>query len=392
MPRKSANSPEVRDEENARLLAELALDLAEKDQYEELSEEMQQKDLDFQRLVRKLLNQKKDEVLYGAIEHARYDDLGAYAYLREQLQEASGTVILRREGAPEMEINAFAIPLFVHSTGGLDPARDFQDPDAYDALVDSIVQAGLEGPKAKVVLVGHAYDLAEMDRITYSGLHAMVHDAARSLTEKKLAAAPALERSISGWGPGGFAADEAALELRFLVGFALKRSDDPFYKVPSSPAKADAYFEQRLQRFQKWTGQYAPLVQRCLGLAEGRVSFLYQDLFFSAKDTALGEYAVLQLLSALNQGLAAAGVEAAAASAVIVPVQEGGQLALRVLLQAGGATLASADKPLDIAADIQEEIEDLADALESLGLGQLCVAEDLDADGQPVAVHPMPPH
>ena len=50
---------------------------------------------------------------------------------------------LRRDNAPALEIDAFAIPVFVHSTGGLVEAEGFQDEQAYEALVDSMKAAGL---------------------------------------------------------------------------------------------------------------------------------------------------------------------------------------------------------------------------------------------------------
>jgi hypothetical protein len=134
-----------------------------------------------------------------------------------------------------MEIDAFAIPVFVHSQGGLDPAADFQDGDAYDALLASFTEAGLESAKAKVVLVSHAYDR----RNRAHHLRPVARHGARSgalADREKIAAAPALERSMQhGWSATAFGADDSAVELRFLLGFALKRADDPFYKC--RPAK-----------------------------------------------------------------------------------------------------------------------------------------------------------
>ena len=51
--------------------------------------------------------------------------------------------------------------------------------------------------------------------------------------------------------------------MRFLVGFALKRADDPFYAVPAGDAQADAFFDARMERYRDWTVKAAPLVARC---------------------------------------------------------------------------------------------------------------------------------
>jgi hypothetical protein len=386
VPRKSADTPELKDELLTRNLCELALELAEQEERDTMSELLRQRESTFHKLVRKLLNQHKDEVLYGAVEQAKYEDVGAWQYLRDAIEEAAGTVLLRRDNAPELEIDAFAIPLFVHSTGGLDPARDFQDPDAYDALLASFVQGQLESPKARVVLIGHAYDLGEMDHITYSELHEMVREAASSMMEKKLVPTPAIERSLAGWTPAGFGPDDAAVELRFLVGFALKRADDPFYRVPADEAAADAYFARRREHYQRWTDQYAPLVQRCLGgdrpLA---LNFLYQDLFFGAKQQGLAEHDMLQLLATLNQALAARGVDPALATVIVGPADDGHEMQLRTCLYLDGSQLAVYDKALDLGADLETEVADVRDALASIGLRQLSVALKFDPSGAPLA-------
>ena len=398
VPRKSANSPEVKDEQNTTELCALALDLADGEFNDDIVAEatradLAQKALEFQRLLRKLLNQGKDEVLYGAIELARDESVDGYRYLRNAVEEGAATVLLRREGAPELEIDAFAIPLFVHSRGGLDPAADFQDGAAYEALLDSFTDAGLESPQAKVVLVSHAYDLDEITGITYGQLHAMVREAAQSLTEKKIAAAPALERSMAaGWSPTAFGADDSAVELRFLLGFSLKRADDAFYQVPGKEKAADAYFAQRAERYQKWTTQYAPLVARCLGRGRGSMpeltlNFLYQDLFFGAKEQGQSEYAMLQMLSEMNQALAGHAPEQA--EAVIAPADVDDDMVLRVQLSLGGAVLASCDKPLDLGADLELEVDDLRDALASIGVTRAAVALRFDAQGQPVEPKPL---
>lgn len=384
--RKPADTPELKDELLTRNLCELALELAEQEDPDTMSELLRQRETTFHKLVRKLLNQHKDEVLYGAIELAQDEDVGACHYLREAIEEAAGTVLLRRDNAPTLEIDAFAIPVFVHSTGGLDPAHDFQDPQAYDALLASFQQGELESPKAKVVLIGHAYDLGEIDRITYSNLHEMVREAATSMTEKKLVPTPAIERSLAGWTATPFGPEDAAVELRFLVGFALKRADDPFYRVPAGEAAADAYFARRMERYQRWTEQYGPLVRRCLGGARPlELNFLYQDLFFGAKQQGVAEHDMLQLLATLNQALAARGAAPEQATAIIGPAGADHALQLRTCLYLDGEPLAAYDKPLDPGADLETEVADVRDALASIGLCQLSVAAGFDAGGAPLA-------
>ncbi len=394
VPRKASDTPEDKDEAVTQSLCDLALDLAEQEDSDTMSELLRQKEVEFQRLIRKNLNQKKDEVLYDAIERAKYEDVGAYQYLRGHIEEAASTVLLRREGAPTMEINAFVVPLFVHSSGGLKEDQGFQDQDAFEQLVASFQQAGLESAKAKVVLMNHAYDLNEIDRITYSHLNEMVRDAWASMTDKKVAATPALERSIAGWSGADFGAQDAAVELRFLLGFALKRADDPFYQVPADEAAADAYFAARMARYQAWTLQAQPLLQRSLA-APGtplEINFLYQDLFHGGKEQGMAEYFTLQMMAEVNAALQRHGVDAGQARAVVGPADAHGEMVLRVNLHdAGGALLASSEKPLDLAADLEVEVDDVADALGTLGVRAVAVALRFDAAGAALEEQPYPP-
>ena len=398
VPRKSATSPEVKDEQNTTELCALALDLSDGESNPDIvaaatRADLAQKAIEFQRLLRRLLTQGKDEVLYGAVELARDESVDGYRYLKNAIEEGAANLVLRREGSADIEIDAFAIPVFVHSQGGLDPAFDFQDSAAYDAVLDSLTAAGLESPKAKVVLVSHAYDLEEIERISYGQLHAMLREAANSLTEKKLTAAPALERSMAhGWTPTAFGPDDSAVEVRFLVGFALKRADDPFYQVPKSEKAADAYFAKRADAYQQWTADFVPMVARCLGRGRGAdgaltLNFLYQDLFFGAREQALAEYATLQILATMNGAMTGHAPEQL--SAIIAPADIDDEMLLRVQLAAGATVLATADKPLDLTADLEVEVDDLRDALTSIGLADISVALRFDADGNAVDVRPL---
>ncbi|HEY0060822.1 MAG TPA: hypothetical protein VGC21_01805 [Telluria sp.] len=386
VPRKSHN-PAGEEEAQSLRLAELALALSEQEHAEaddETDSAAQQDELN--KLLRNALRKKNDDLLYGAIEAARDTDVGAYQLLKSQIEEASATLVLRKEGAPAMEINAFAVPLFVHSEGGLHQADTFQDGEAFSALIDSFKTAGLESAQAKVVLISHAFDPEEMARISYSQLGDMVRDAAAVMSERKLMAAPALEASISGWAEAQFGPQDKAVELRFLVGFAFKREDDPFYQVPADEAAADAWFESRMTRYRSWTESAAPLIRRCLGARADALAlhFLYQDLFFGAREQGMAELAMLQMMSTLGAALEAAGADAVV-RAVVGPADADHAMQMRVqLLDAAGAVLASADKPLDLAADLQDEVDDIADALATLGVTEIAVALRFDSAGQPI--------
>lgn len=385
VPRKSATAPGEDDDVQAQALADLALLLAEREHVEEEQDEaaLHLKEDEFSKLLRNALRKKNDEVLYGAVERARDADVGAYQYLRSRVEEASATLLLHKDGAPAMEVNAFAVPLFVHSTGGLKAEATFQDGDAFDALVASFKQAGLESPEAHVVMLAHAYDADEADRITYSHLNDMARDAAASMTEKKLVARPALERSMAGWSPTSFAAGDKAVELRFLLGFALKRADDPFYQVPDEEAGADAFFEARMARYRAWTEQAGPLVRRCLAADPDSVTvhFLYQDLFFGAREQGMDELAMLRMMAELGAAMAQ---HPGPARAIVGPADVDDAMVLRVcLLGAGDAVLATSDKPLDLAADLQTEVDDIVDALGTLGVEHVSVAMKFNRDGQP---------
>lgn len=371
VPRKPSAAAEAEPEVLAQALADLALAVAEQEEGAGTPELREQED-QLLKLVRNALRKQNDELLYEAIECARDTDVGAYQYLRSQVEEAAATVVLRRAGAAEMEINAFAVPMFVRSTGGLKEDECFQDPDAFEELVDSFRVAELESRQAKVVLIRHAYDLDEIDSISYSRLHEMVREAAASMMEKKkLVAAPAIEGSIAGWSASVFEVADQAVELRFLLGFALKRADDPFYREPADEEAADAWFEARMERFRQWTLMAAPLVQRCLAMDRPalEVNFLYQDLFYGAKEQGMAELAMLRMMSAIAQALERAGAAPAQVKAVIAPAEVDGQMALRVnLYGADGAQLAAADKPLDLAGGLDTEVEDIRDALRTLGI------------------------
>jgi hypothetical protein len=392
-PRKpAAQAAEPDHEAVAQNLVDLALEISEREDLEPATIEAREHDV--LTLVRRALRRKHDDVLYGAIELARYTDPAACRWLRDKIEEEAATLRLR-EGDEELEIDAFMIPLFVHSTGGLVESEVFQDDAAFEELIDSFRQAGLASADARVVLVRHLYDLFEVDHVRYSELQDMLREAAQSMRSKKLAAAPAIEASMRGWqakdadaaGP-----DEEAMELRFLLGFSLKHAGDPFYRVPKTEEAADAYFEGRMARYRMWAGSIAPLLQRNLSRTPVslELNFLYQDLFFGAKEQGVGELSMLATLAEVNGTLDEQDLDPDRIKAVVAPVDGGGHALLRINLYAlgGGAPLATVDKPVDLEADLEIELEDLCDALGTVGLDGVLVASGFDAAGEPEGAEP----
>lgn len=393
IPRKSSAAPEEDEDVMAQALADLALDIVEPEETDRADVRLKEDEL--ARLVRNALRKKNDEVLYGAIEHAKHLDLTAWQYLRAHVEEAGATMMIRRDGKPTEEMVAFLVPVFIGSTGGLKLEETFQDTAAFEFLRASFQQAGLESPDAKVVLISHAYDLEEIDSISYSQLNDMLREVAATMSEKKLVDTPALAASISGWKGGGFEPIDEAMELRFLLGFARKRADDPFYAVPEDEAEADAFFAARLERYRNWAQQAAPLLQACLAPASKTLAlnFLYQDLFYGAKEQGMAEMAMLAMMSGINAALDANAVDAAEVSAIVAPADVDDQMVLRVALYRAGnpAPLATPEMPFDLAADLQTEVDDICDALATIGIHAVSVAMRFGPDGEAEDVRPYSP-
>jgi hypothetical protein len=393
LPRKSNNVQEPDTDAQAQALADLALEIVEgeDDNPEARAARLDQLVTD----VRRALRRKHDDVLYGAIDLARYTDPDSCRLLAAHVEEEAATLRLHREGGPEMEIDCFLVPLFVQSDGGLAEPDNFADDDAFEALAASFKQGGLDSPDARVALIRHAYDLDEIDRIHYGMLHDMLREAAASLQDKKLAPAPTIEASMRGWVGDGFAPDEHAMELRFLLGFSLKRADDPFYRVPADEAGVDAYFEARMERYRQWTDTASPLVARCLAADPQRltITFLHQDLFYGAKEQGLSELAMLGTLSEVSHVLDEKQLEPDQVHAVVAPQDAGDQIVLRLNLYAvdGGPPWATLEKPVDLAAVLHNEVDDLCEALLALGLEGVSVATGFSADGHPEGAAPYEP-
>lgn len=371
-----------RDEALADRLVELAIGLRESDIYAVLSEAMQKTQADLRKTIKKCLQQQREQILEEALETTFEEDAKAYQVLRENIEEMAGTVLFHRDEGPDLEVNAFVVPLFVHTAGGLHGEQCFQDEDAFEQLRDSFKEGGLESRKASVVLVSHAYHPDEIDRIGYCQLNAMVHEAADAMTRKKATAADAIAQSMRGWPPSGFAPDDHAVELRFLLGFALKTMDDPFYHVPEKEAAAERYFEARAERFRQWSQQVLPLLRRCL-VTDGReaqIDFLYQDLFFGGKEAALAEREMLRLLSEVQRLLETHGMAPQDARATIGTTEENHETILRINLRAGStdALLGSVDSPLSRAATVENALADIADGLMSIGIEDVRRARSTD--------------
>ena len=376
----------------AQTLADLALEVAEGEEGDpELAAACEE---ELVVAVRKALRRKRDEVLYGAIELARFTDPEACRLLRAHVGEQAATLHIRREGEPEREIDAFLIPLFVRSGGGLEAQETFADDAAYEALAASFVAADLDSKDAKVALVRHAYDLAEIDHIPYSTLQELLREAAASLASRKPVPAPLLEASIRGWSGERFAPDEEAMELRFLLGFSMKRVGDPFYEVPKDEIGADVYFAERMRRYRAWTERVTPLVARCLAREPERlsISFLYQDLFYGAKEQGVAELAMLGLLAEINGLLAEKELAPDAVRAVVAPLDGGEHISLRVNLYAldGGPPWGGASKTVDLAADLSAEVDELCDALATIGIDDVSTADGFSEDGHPEGAQPYP--
>ena len=389
-PVKAAKPVEADPDELAQNLVDLALEITEREGPDAAVPTARQEELAV--LVRRMLRRKHDDVLYGAIEVAKYTDPDCCRLLRERVEEEAATYHVRGDDEAELEIDAFMIPLFVHSTGGLVQEDVFRDDADFEALMDSFRQSGLASAATRIVLVRHLYDLDAVDRIRYSDLQEMLREAAQALRSKKLVATPAIEASMRPWIGGDYEPEDEAMELRFLLGFALKPVDDPFYKIPSGEAASDAYFEGRMARYRMWAGSVSPLLQRCLSRhpAEVELNFLYQDLFYGALEQGVAELSMLATLAEVNQRLEERQRAPDRIKAVVAPLEANGEPVLRINLYPldGGAPLATVDKPLDLAAHLEAELEDLCDALGTVGLDGVLLARGFDAAGEPEDAEP----
>ena len=391
-PTSKAEAPgEGRDEIIADRLVELAIDLRESDIYKDLPDELKKAQSDLRKTINKALQKQREQALEEALEHAFEEDADAYRVLRDYVEELAGTALFHRDTGPDLEVNAFVVPFFVHSTGGLRAEQDFQDEQAFEQLRESFKEYGLESKKANLVLVAHAYHLDEIDRIDYCQLNAMVHEAFDAMTRKKASAANAIAASMRGWPPSQFAADDNAMELRFLLGFTLKTMDDPFYHVPEKEAAADRYFEARAERFRKWSQEITSILKRCL-VTDGRdvqIDYLYQDLFHGGKEAAIRELEMIQLISDVQQLLETHGIAPEDTKAIIGPTEDDDEvLRVSLLAKADDAVIDFVDKPLGRTEILENAVADVADGLATVGIQDMFITRSFDVDGLPKNVRP----
>ena len=102
------------------------------------------------------------------------------------------------------------------------------------------------------------------------------------------------------------------------------------------------------------------------------------------------ELSMLATLAEVNQRLDDQQRQPERIKAVVAPVEAKGEPVLRINLYAlgGGAPLATVDKPLDLAADLESELADLCDALGTIGLDGVLLARGFDAAGEPEDAEP----
>jgi len=401
------DSEEDKDEATTLALCELACALAQGEagthrlagndgQRQEL---LQQQGTDFHKLLKRSMHQKKDEVLYDAVARTETMNRDAGLFLKQTIEEMAETTVIERAEGKMMEINAFVIPLFLHTTGGLDASRCFQDQEAFESLSQSFKSGGLESPEATVVLVNHGYHVNEIDSVTYSHLHEMLRDAFHAMTDKRVAATLAIDRSLSGWPDSPFSAGDRAIELRFLLGFSLKAVDDPFYAIPDDETAADAYFAAREKRFQEWAALALPTIKLCFAIdpapdgpandGHGDVHFLYQDLFHGGKERGIAEYFTLQLISELSRGLQSVETAAENVQAIIGPIDSAGEAVLKVqLFDANGILIIQTEKPVPALPDWEMEFADTFGALAMIGVNSVSIAKKFGAGGK--ALDPRP--
>jgi hypothetical protein len=93
---------------------------------------------------------------------------------------------------------------------------------------------------------------------------------------------------------------------------------------------------------------------------------------------------MLQMMADMNHALRTGGIGADQAKAIVAPADVDDNMMLRVNLYGqDGALLASSEKPLDLAADLELEVDDICDALATIGVREVAVALKFDQHGQP---------
>jgi hypothetical protein len=100
---------------------------------------------------------------------------------------------------------------------------------------------------------------------------------------------------------------------------------------------------------------------------------------------------MLGMLSDVNEALLERGVAPEQVRAVVAAMDAGDQAVLRLNLYEGDEIVGSFDKEVDLAADIWTELDDLCDALGTLGVAGVETAAGFSDDGQPEGAQPYEP-
>ena len=159
-------------------------------------------------------------------------------------------------------------------------------------------------------------------------------------------------------------------------------------RIPDDAAAAEAWYDARMARYLEWSELAKPLVKRCLAADPASIDlfFLYQDSFFAARQQGIDELSTLLMMAELGDALTANGIAPASVRAVIAPAGDADSMCLRVNLYLGtGGLIASVDRELDPAALADAVIEDIQDALTTLGIAAVEVADGFDTDGKPLS-------
>ena len=75
--------------------------------------------------------------------------------------------------------------------------------------------------------------------------------------------------------------------------------------------------------------------------------------------------------------------------AIVGPADVQGDMVLRVQLLAGDTLLETGERPLELGSDLAVEVDDVRDALATLGVDDVAVAARFDAQGHPVDPRPL---
>jgi hypothetical protein len=123
-----------------------------------------------------------------------------------------------------------------------------------------------------------------------------------------------------------------------------------------------------------------------------QIDFLYQDLFHGGREAAVRELDMLQLLSDVQHLLESNAVAAADVRAIVGPTEADDDVVrVSLVARAGEAVLGFLDKSLGRSETPASAIADIADGLATVGIHDLHVTQQFDADGRPGRTRPYSP-